>query len=56
MIPDLKGEIAHFAKNPFAPSEKLNFETIIEIIPFNDETKSADLGDGVILKRYAKTW
>lgn len=48
--PDIVKELAHFAKNPFNPTEDLHVETLISFSNFN-ALNIAELGNGVIVRK-----
>lgn len=50
LIPDIKAELAHFAKNSGTEGKNLTFDCIIKIILF-DKDNIAELGEGVCIKK-----
>ena len=56
LIPDLRKELEHFAY-PFNPNEKLNFDSLIQIINLSDTTNIAELPEGnIIIKKNENLW
>lgn len=48
--PDLIKELAHFAKNPFNPTEPLTVDLLINFAIFDDHNQ-VNLGEGIIVRK-----